>query len=116
MIDEIALGLAEEHPEADPDEIRVCATLRHQSSMLLAHAALDRRRFGQDSVVMDYFDTLSAAQLSLPTAGRSGVPRNLRNRFPGSSIAAHACIRPRTRGGPWAGRLGSSGGSSGGSR
>lgn len=65
MIDEIALGLAEEHPEADPDEIRVCATLRHQSSMLLAHAALDRRRFGQDSLVMDYFDTLSAAQLSL---------------------------------------------------
>src|SRR5215468_9730250 len=61
MIDAIALGLVEERPEADRDEIRVCATLRHQSSMLLVHSAVDSRGFERDSVVMDYFETLSAA-------------------------------------------------------
>ena len=65
MIDEIALGLTEERPEADPDEIRVCATLRHQSSMLLVHSAVDSRGFERDSVVMDYFETLSAANVIL---------------------------------------------------
>jgi AcrR family transcriptional regulator len=65
MIDEIALALAEERPDARPDEIRLCATLRHQSSTLLAHAAIRTPDFDRDSVVMDYFDTLSAANIML---------------------------------------------------
>jgi len=65
MIDEIALGLLEERPDSDPDEVRVCATLRHQSSTLLVHSAIGSRSFDRDSVVMDYFETLSASNLML---------------------------------------------------
>ncbi len=65
IVDEIAMGLAEDRPDAHEDEIRVCATLRHQGAMVLAHSAVSKPNFDRDSVVMDYFDTLNAANITL---------------------------------------------------
>jgi len=73
MIDEIALALAEERPEARPDEIRLCATLRHQSSTLLVHSAIRDPSLESDRVVMDYFDTLSAANMVLLDRGATSA-------------------------------------------
>jgi AcrR family transcriptional regulator len=78
MIDEIALGLEEERPDACRDQIRLCATLYHQNATLLVHSAISNPNLDRDSVVMGHFDALKAANLkSLDVSARSG-----RRRFP----------------------------------
>ena len=63
MIDEIALVLEEERPEADKDEVRLSATMRHHNSMLLIHAAVINPGVYRDDVVLDHYNALSAANL-----------------------------------------------------
>ena len=63
MIDEIALVLGEERPEADVDEVRLSARLRHHNAMLLIHAAVINPDLYRDDVVLDHYDALSVANL-----------------------------------------------------
>lgn len=68
MIDEIALVLEEECPEADKAEVRLSATLRHHNSTLLIHAAVINPAIYSDDVVLDHYDALSAANLKTLSA------------------------------------------------
>ncbi|MEW6640530.1 MAG: helix-turn-helix domain-containing protein [Pseudomonadota bacterium] len=63
MVDEIALALADECPEAGEDAVRLTATLQHRSATLLAHAAVNTPGLARDGVILDHFDALSAANL-----------------------------------------------------
>lgn len=71
MIDEIALVLEEERPEADKAEVRLSATLRHHNSMLLIHAAVINPEIYSDDVVLDHYDALNAANLKALSARSS---------------------------------------------
>lgn len=76
MIDEIALVLEEERPEANKDEVRLSAKLRHHNSMLLIHAAVINPDLYGDDVVLDHYDALSVANLKA-LSGRAARGRAL---------------------------------------
>lgn len=63
MVDEIALALTEECPDAGADEIRLTATLQHRNATLLAHAAVAHPALAGDGRILDHFDALCAANL-----------------------------------------------------
>ena len=73
MVEEIAQVLAEERPEADTDEVRLSAKLRHGTSTLLIHSAVIDPDAASADVVLDHYDALSAANLKV--LGKARAPR-----------------------------------------
>jgi AcrR family transcriptional regulator len=63
IVGEVGAVLGEEFPHIDQDEIRLCATLRQRSSVILVHTAISDPALDRDSVVLDHFDSLSRANL-----------------------------------------------------
>jgi len=76
MVDEIALALADECPEAGADEVRLTATLQHRSATLLAHAAVSNPDLTRSGRILAHFDALCAANLTALRQSR-GTPRRL---------------------------------------
>jgi AcrR family transcriptional regulator len=80
IIDELAQVLREERPEACEDRIKLCATLSHQNATLLVHSAVCDSGLDKDSLVIDHFDALNAANLKSLDADMKSRRRRVRAR------------------------------------